>query len=196
MRQPETGSIRVRARRLACENSKFNIYLDSIEAADGHEVKDYLVVSPKCVTPDGATGVSVLPVMGDRFGLIRIYRHPMQRYLWEVPRGFIENGETETISALRELAEETGLECAIANLVLLGGVIPEPGVISGKNQMYAALNCTSPSAFRVSELGHEAFRLVTAGEYEGLIEEGEIMDPSSIIAYYKYREYAISHGKA
>ncbi len=196
MSQTKTSSIRVRARKLACENSKFNVYLDSLEAVDGHEVKDYLVVSPKCVTPDGATGVSVLPVMGDLFGLIRVYRHPVQRHLWEVPRGFIEDGETETISALRELAEETGLGCAIADLVLLGGVIPEPGVISGRNQLYAALNCTSSSSFRMSEFGHEAFRLVTAGEYEGLIEAGEIMDPSSIIAYYKYKQYASSHGKA
>ena len=73
--------------------------------------KSKIIWSSKDVTraPGQVTGVDVLPVLGDKLLLLRVYRHPIARELWEVPRGFIDANETAADAALRELTEETGL---------------------------------------------------------------------------------------
>ncbi len=40
--------------------------------------------------------------------LARQYRHPANAYLWELPAGRIDHGESELTGAKRELLEETG----------------------------------------------------------------------------------------
>ena len=36
-------------RRLACENSRFTVYMDDLRTALDYKVKDYLVVVPKII---------------------------------------------------------------------------------------------------------------------------------------------------
>src|SRR3954468_17631321 len=84
----------VQNRDLLYENRVFRIYLDHLVEAVGHEVMDYLVVEPKYSTGDLITGISVLPIVGGRLGLLRVYRHAVRRLMWELPRGFVEPGES------------------------------------------------------------------------------------------------------
>jgi ADP-ribose pyrophosphatase len=69
--------------------------------------------------PDGSEGpytvidkreaVWIVPVMADgSFVLIRNYRHTVDQWLWEVPAGGIEAGQSAEATAQRELAEEIG----------------------------------------------------------------------------------------
>jgi ADP-ribose pyrophosphatase len=44
--------------------------------------------------------------------LARQYRHPANGYLWELPAGRIDEGESELAAAKRELVEETGYTAA------------------------------------------------------------------------------------
>ena len=48
-------------RRLACENSRFTVYMDHPHTALNYEVKDYLVVVPKIISESLTSGVAVLP---------------------------------------------------------------------------------------------------------------------------------------
>src|SRR5215470_6988099 len=45
-----------------------------------------------------------------RILLVRQYRLPAERYLWELPAGRLDPGETPLKAAKRELAEETGVK--------------------------------------------------------------------------------------
>jgi 8-oxo-dGTP pyrophosphatase MutT (NUDIX family) len=180
--------VRLLSRKLMCENSVFKIYFDSLEGERGYAVGDYLVVYPKVRLDANVTGISVLPVMEGMFGLLRVYRHAVGTYLWEIPRGFVSVGESEVAAAARELKEETGLECTENDMMLLGSVMHEPGVISGKNRLYAGLNCIRASSYRVTELGHKEFHFFTPQEYYSLITNEQIQDPSSIISYYRFME--------
>ena len=45
----------------------------------------------------------------DRAVLIRQYRYPLDSYLYELPAGLIEEGESPEAAAVREMKEETGL---------------------------------------------------------------------------------------
>mgnify|MGYP000991534652 CR=1 FL=1 len=101
--------ITLKTRRLIAENQVFDVYFDHIVEDGGAEVPAYLVVAPKAVSEDLVTGASVLPVMEGRIGLLRLYRHAIGELTWEVPRGFVEAGESPGDAAARELEEEAGL---------------------------------------------------------------------------------------
>lgn len=172
-------------RRLACENRQFFVYFDDL-TYQGQEVHDYLVVAPKQVTGDLVTGVAVLPIIDGKFGLLKIYRHAVQNICWEIPRGFIEPGESEAVSALRELTEETGLVCDVSDIDSLGFVTPDAGVLAARVHLYAARRCRRGERMAPLEFGHQEFCLFSRTEMNGLITRSEIQDPCTLIAYYKY----------
>jgi ADP-ribose pyrophosphatase len=64
------------------------------------------VVRPAIHHP-GAVAVIARPA-ADRLVLVRQYRYPLRRWLWEIPAGTLRPGEAPAAAAARELAEETG----------------------------------------------------------------------------------------
>ena len=156
-------------RRIAYKNSVFNIYFDHLEKDGVSLVKDYLVVEPKIKKESGVSGVAVLPIKNNCFGLIKIYRHAVSSFCWEVPRGFVDENETADDAAIRELKEETGLCCKLNNLTDLGCIYPEPGVISAKVKLLMA-NISSNENNGVSEeMGCVDFKWFSHKEIEGLL---------------------------
>ncbi|GEM_PF-567703 len=170
----------------ACDNLLFNIYFDCISSPAGERVERFLVVSPKHRSRAGITGVAVLPVVDGRFGLLRLYRHPVASDVWEVPRGFVDAGESAATAALRELEEETGLSCRNSKLIPLGKIFPEAGILSAQVALFAAEVAPGKRVGVSAEFGHREFRLMTRREFERKIENGDIKDPTSLVAYYKY----------
>lgn len=81
---------------------------------------DYFFVSRrkadkiKLLTGDSAAeGVVIYPVLREdpeKIVMIRQYRYPLGDYLYELPAGLIDAGETPDIAAVREMKEETGLD--------------------------------------------------------------------------------------
>jgi ADP-ribose pyrophosphatase len=172
-------------RRLACENSQFFVYFDDL-THHGHHAQDYLVVAPKQVSADLVTGVAVLPIVDGKFGLLKIYRHAIQSDSWEIPRGFIDAGESDLTAALRELTEETGLSCDRSQIKSLGFVTPDAGVLAARVHVHVALGCTRIQPYSALELGHREFCLFNPAEIEELIVSSDIQDPCTAISYYKY----------
>lgn len=81
---------------------------------------DYFFVSRrkaeeiKLLTGDSvAEGVVIYPILKEdpeKIVMIRQYRYPLGDYLYELPAGLIDAGETPDIAAVREMKEETGLD--------------------------------------------------------------------------------------
>ena len=71
----------------------------------------------KLLTKDiNSEGVVIYPVLKnepDKIVLIRQYRYPLDDYLYELPAGLIDEGETPQQSAVREMKEETGLDFTV-----------------------------------------------------------------------------------
>lgn len=71
----------------------------------------------KLLTKDiNAEGVVIYPVLKnepDKIVMIRQYRYPLDDYLYELPAGLIDEGETPQQSAVREMKEETGLDFTV-----------------------------------------------------------------------------------
>ncbi|MEE3392519.1 MAG: NUDIX hydrolase [Lachnospiraceae bacterium] len=63
-----------------------------------------------------ADGVVIYPVMKDDPGkivLLRQFRYPVNQYIYELPAGLVDKGETPELSAVREMREETGLKFTV-----------------------------------------------------------------------------------
>lgn len=75
-----------------------------------------------------------------RVALVRQYRYPMGEETLELPAGKLEKGEEPRDSALRELAEETGL--VPQTLESMGCSYSSPGILSERIYLYFAKDLT------------------------------------------------------
>ena len=182
------GRVSLKERRVVAQNSRWRVYLDHLVDDRSNDVRDYLVVDPLRPRAGRIAGVDILPVLGDKILLLRVYRHPIEREFWEVPRGFIDDHETAAQAALRELTEETGLTCAANDLVGFGTYAPEPGTIAAYGEMFAAMRCQGSPRRLDDELGHGAFALFDRKQIAELIAAGEIAHCATLLLYYRYCE--------
>lgn len=102
--------------------------------------------------PDGSTGTlemlrhsgasAVVPFLDDighpdpRVLLIRQFRHAADRFIWEVPAGRLDAGETPERCAARELEEETGKRAG--RLERLTTIFTTPGFTDERIHLFAA----------------------------------------------------------
>lgn len=175
-------------RKLICQNSVFKIFFQKVKSNDGKIIPDYLIISPKQKSANLVAGVSVLPVVNGKFALLRIYRHAISADSWEIPRGFVDKSETSTQAVIRELEEETGLECRRSGIHSLGIVTPEAGIFEARTHLFVARNCKPKRSFSINELGHREFRLVTDIEIRRMIKRGDIQDQNTLVCFYRYSE--------
>ena len=178
--------VEVIGRRLMCENTKFHVYFDHVIDKAGGEVSDYLVVAPKNSGEYLVTGVAILPIIDGQVGLIRIYRPAIRAYSWEIPHGFVDEGEDEEASALRELLEETGLVADSAFFSSLGYITPDSGILAGRVHLYVA-EAGCPTNRREYELGLREFTLFSFLQLENMIECSEVQDTFTLAAWCKYQ---------
>ena len=80
----------LKKRKLACQNSQFEVFYDHIESENGFIVEDYITIIPKRKLLNDITGVAILPIVDSKIALLKVYRHIIEDWSWEIPRGFIE----------------------------------------------------------------------------------------------------------
>jgi 8-oxo-dGDP phosphatase len=127
--------------------------LSSAESARGHLVtlRTDRVLMPDGTSADrevvvhpGAVGVVALDD-DDRVLMIRQYRHPVGRLLWEVPAGLRDvGGEPVHLTAQRELLEETGHRARLWHV--LTDYFSSPGVSTERLRIYLARGLSEVAA--------------------------------------------------
>ena len=105
---------------------------------------------------------------------------------YELPRGFIEKGESYEIGALRELKEETGME--VTNVTSLGYLQPDTGITNNKIQIYAVLVEKHKDYSYSDEDGGENYKIkrVDKKNLKKLIANGNIFCGLTLSALQKY----------
>lgn len=112
--------------------------------------------------------------------LIRQYRRPVGRYLWELPAGILDLvGEDPLTAAQRELAEEAGV--AASTWWLLGDIVTSPGTSEEMCRIFLAEDVRQLSHAEEAALpeadGEEADmtrRWMPVGEAVDMVRRGEV----------------------
>ena len=103
---------------------------DRVLMPDGTSAERDVVVHP------GAVGVVALDD-DERVLMIRQYRHPVRRLLWEIPAGLRDvGGEPVALTAERELLEETGFRAR--DWHVLADYFSSPGMTSERLRIFLA----------------------------------------------------------
>jgi ADP-ribose pyrophosphatase len=104
--------------------------------------------------------------------MIRQYRHAANGYIWEIPAGTLDPGETPLACAKRELVEEIGY--AAQTWHKLGEITPVPGYSDERIHIFCAMDLTpaiqhldSDEILDVHEIPFEtAIKMAERGEIE------------------------------
>jgi len=181
---PDTG-VTLQSSRVVFENSRFTVSSDHLVSSH-LEVKDFLVVKPHGNRSDLLSGVVIVPVREESILLLKNYRHPVAEHVWELPRGFLEEGEDPAHAALRELEEETGLICSPEMLLDLGWFYPEPGILRARVALFAAAACEPGGAIQNDEIGIDARIWHPKAAVREMLRDGSIREGSSLVALFRY----------
>ncbi len=175
--------------RVAVENSVMRVLLADVEDASGRQVHDYMIVESRRNGGRTPSGIVVVPVVDGRVAMLRVFRPPIGRAGWELPRGFIDETEAPSAAASRELAEETGLKCSPDELVSLGEIAPEPGVIRALHPVFLAVCDGQVVDWIQHDFGHLAFAMFSRTEIMSMIRHGEIVDSNTVSALFLWRSH-------
>jgi 8-oxo-dGTP pyrophosphatase MutT (NUDIX family) len=145
---------------------------ETLRYANGQEYEIDFVRHP------GAAAVVAVDDSG-RVCVVRQYRHGVGDFLWEIPAGKLDRGETPDVCAVRELAEETGVAARRWNP--LGVYIPAPALFTEVIHLYLAreldVGTASPDADEELEV-----KWVPFGEALGRVVRGEWNDGKTAMA--------------
>jgi ADP-ribose pyrophosphatase len=119
-----------------------------------------------------------------RILLVRQYRLPADRYLWELPAGKLDPGEKPLQAAKRELIEETGYRARV--WTKLASFWVSPGYVGERMTIYLATGLTAGDASPMDDERIET-RWFAAAEVARMIESGRIEDAKTIIGYFTWR---------
>lgn len=105
--------------RKVTDNPFFNLYEMDARTNSGKPFgyyfgsrndEDHIKLKTKAMNVEGIVIYPVLKEEPDRIVMIRQYRYPLDAYLYELPAGLVDVGETPAQAAIREMKEETGLD--------------------------------------------------------------------------------------
>ncbi|HOA15565.1 MAG TPA: NUDIX hydrolase [Bacillota bacterium] len=113
-----------------------------------------------------------------RVCLIRQYRYPAGRLLWEIPAGRIEPGEEPADAAVREAGEETALACSVEEKV--AGFFLAAGFATEFMHMYLMKVTGESDAVPDEDEAIEA-GFFTPQQAMSMMQEGEIADSKTLI---------------
>src|SRR5689334_14208811 len=115
-----------------------------------------------------------------RILLVKQYRLPAEKYLWEIPAGRLDPGEPPLKAAKRELAEETGYKAR--EWKKLSSFWVSPGYVSERMTIFLAQDLTQGEATPMEDerIEMEWFTRKQVGE---MIQNGGIQDAKTIIGY-------------
>ncbi len=124
-------------------------------------------------------GSAILCEKDDKVLLVKQYRYPYGKELYEIPAGKLNPGETPEQTAIRELEEEGGVRAERVEKMF--EVYPTPGYSNEIIRIYKAIDVSKSKA----HLDDDEFltaEWIEKPTLKKMIENGEIKDGKTLIA--------------
>jgi ADP-ribose pyrophosphatase len=172
----EPADLRVVASDTVFDGMVWDVRRDTVELGDGQ------TVTRELLEHTGAVGILALDDQ-DRVLLVRQYRHPVRRYLWEPPAGLLDvDGEDPFDAAKRELAEEAHLRADDWHVLV--DYVNSPGGSTEALRCYLARGL-HPVAEADRHVGHGEERdmpvaWVPLDEARDLVLSGRLHNPTAV----------------
>lgn len=148
-----------------------HLTVEEVRLPNGH------VTTLDIVRHPGASAIAALDEDG-AVTLLRQYRHAVGGYLWEVPAGKLDPGESPATCAARELAEETGL--VASRLEQVGSIVTCPGFCDEVIHLFVATDLRrGPTALGADEI-IDTVTTLPLPRAMMMIRSGEIRDAKTI----------------
>jgi ADP-ribose pyrophosphatase len=154
------------------DGTVFAIDRDRVRMPNGREVTVDVVRHVKSVV------LLPIPEPGHVI-LIRQYRYPLNRWLWELPAGSVDEGEQPEAAARRECHEEIGQ--VPDTVVRLASLHPTPGYCD-EEMLFFRLSGLSvpPEAATPDEDEDIEPRVFTLADAREMVRRGEITDMKTV----------------
>lgn len=151
---------------------------EAVDKKTGFHIKRSMVRHP---------GSAVIMAVDDKkhILLVRQFRLPADKYLWELTAGKVDEGEKPLQAAKRELVEETGYKAK--TWTKLASFFVSPGYVQERMTIYLATDLTAGEATPMDDERIEA-KWFKRKEVAKMIDDGEIDDAKTIIGYYRWLE--------
>lgn len=169
--------------RIAFKGRVFTVQVETIALPKGGELAVEIVRHPGSVV--------IVPITDDgELILVRQYRHPIGRWVWELPAGTLKPGEEAERAAIRECHEETGL--IPSRVEQIGSYYPSPGFCDEIMHFFKVTGLRRPGAGDEAAQQDEdedlEARAFSRAAVESMMKAGEIVDMKTLAGLALTRE--------
>lgn len=164
------------------EGKIIKVKVDTVELANRSYAKREIV--------EHARGVGIVAINDDKeIYLIKQFRKPIEKVIYEIPAGLVENGESLINAAIRESQEEIGMRPN--NITLLTEAYASPGFTDEIYSIFLAKDLVEDKLDLDDTEELVSFKIPLKKAIE-MVENFEIVDAKSIIGIlYAARELGI-----
>lgn len=157
--------------RIVDASRKLDLSIAEVELPDGVTFEQYVLRMPRA---------AMAVVINEANAVLMLHRHRfiIDRWVWELPGGYVDDGETPEETAAREVEEETGWRPGPLEHVL--SFQPMVGLADAQNDLFIAHGATYIGA--PNDI-NEADRVewIPTDEVLSLIAKGDVIGSASVI---------------
>lgn len=161
----------IQGERLVDENPHIRLSIATVELPDGTVFDQYVMRMRR------AAMTVVLDDSRSRVLLVWRHRFIIDRWVWELPGGYVDSSEDEPAAALREVEEETGWRPKSVKLLLT--FQPIVGSADCPQDIYVAYGAEHVGEPDPNE--SEVVRWVPLTEIPAMISRGDIVGSATVI---------------
>ena len=171
--------MKVTRKRQVYQSKIFTVVEEEAKDSSGFKIE-------RAIVRHGGSAVMMAVDNRNRVLLVKQFRLPAEKDLWEIPAGRLDSGENPLAAAKRELQEETGYRAK--KWKKLASWWPSPGFLSEKMHLFLARDLIEGKPAPMDDERIE-IRWFKKKELDHLIRGGRIEDGKTLTAFLFWRRY-------
>lgn len=131
---------------------------------------------------------TVVPFLSvDKILVIKSYRHLVDSLQFEIPSGYIEDGESPKDAAIREFKEETGYSAS--KILFVGEYTLDYSMFEQKGYIFAAYGLLQNQQQQLGLMESIKIESLTVDHIKEMLLNGKILNAASIVALYRSLDF-------